>query len=362
MTADASSRIARLLSPWMPTPVVDFWAGQLSPLLSTRRVLAEVVERRVEARDTVTLVLKPNARFRGFQAGQHLNVTVSVNGVRLTRSYSLSDRPRADGRLSITVRQEQGGRVSTHLGQHTRLGDIVELGQAFGTMTLPDHPQGDWLFLAAGSGITPLMALTRELLATDAPVSLTLAYWAQTRADLAFLTELQTLARNDRRFRFLPVLTRESVLQDGELSGRLGEEFLAAQLPSLATQQVFACGPYGFADTARHLLKGRVMRFEAEAFSLPAAAPEGSVQDVTVTLSRSGRQVTLSTGQTLLDGLEAQGITPDSGCRMGICHTCSCRQETGVSRNRLTGETQAEEGSAVRLCISRPQSDLTLDL
>ena len=68
MTADASSRLARLLSPWMPTPVVEFWAGQFSPLFSTRRVLAEVVERRVEARDTVTLVLKPNSRFQGFRA------------------------------------------------------------------------------------------------------------------------------------------------------------------------------------------------------------------------------------------------------------------------------------------------------
>ncbi len=76
----------------------------------------------------------------------------------------------------------------------------------------------------------------------------------------------------------------------------------------------------------------------------------------------SGRGLGRMIAQTLLDGLEAQGIRPESGCRMGICHTCSCKQQSGSSRNRLTGEMQDEAGSQVRLCVSRPQTDLTLDL
>lgn len=364
MSAESSSRIARLLSPLLPSLVLEFWAGRLNPLLSLERVRAEVVERRVEARDTVTLLLQPNRLFKGFRPGQHVNVTVEVNGARLTRSYSPSDIPRADGRLAITVRQEEGGKVSTQLCQHTRPGDIVELGQAFGEMILPANPAGDYLLLAAGSGITPLMSLTRALLADDAPVTVTLAYWAQTRADLCFLNELQALAGRDRRFRLLTVLTREPVLLKGELNGRLSAEFLAAQLPDLATQQVMACGPFGFADSARQLLQGRVQSFTAEAFTLPQIpdADADAERAVTVTLTRSARTVTLSSAQTLLDGLEAQGIRPESGCRMGICHTCSCRQQSGSSRNRLTGEMQDEAGSQVRLCISRPQTDLTLDL
>lgn len=362
MSAESSSRIARLLSPLLPSPVLEFWAGRLNPLLSLERVRAEVVESRVEARDTVTLLLQPNRLFRGFRPGQHVNVTVEVNGARLTRSYSLSDRPRADGRLAITVRQEEGGKVSTQLCQHTRPGDIVELGQAFGEMTLPDAPAGDFLLLAAGSGITPLMSLTRALLAGDAPVCVTLAYWAQTRAELCFLNDLQALAANDRRFRLLTVLTREPVLLKDELSGRLSAEFLAAQLPTLATQQVMACGPFGFADSARQLLQGRVRSFAAEAFTLPQNPDADTDRAVTVTLTRSARTVTLSSAQTLLEGLEAQGIRPESGCRMGICHTCSCRQQSGSSRNRLTGDVQDEAGSQVRLCVSRPQTDLVLDL
>ena len=362
MSAEASSRIARLLGPLLPQPVLEFWAGQLNPLLSLQRVLAEVVERRVEARDTVTLVLQPNRLFKGFRPGQHVNVTVEVNGARLTRSYSLSDIPRADGRLAITVRQEEGGKVSTQLCQHTRPGDIVELGQVFGEMILPDEPAGDFLLLAAGSGITPLMSLTRALLVGDAPVTVTLSYWAQTRAELCFLNELQALAGRDCRFRLLTVLTREPVLLKDELSGRLSAEFLAAQLPTLATQQVLACGPFGFADSARQLLQSRVQSFTAEAFTLPQNPDADTERAVTVTLTRSARTVTLSSTQTLLDGLEAQGIRPESGCRMGICHTCSCQQQTGSSRNRLTGELQDEAGSQVRLCISRPQTDLSLDL
>ena len=67
------------------------------------------------------------------------------------------------------------------------------MGQVFGEMILPDEPAGDFLLLAAGSGITPLMSLTRALLVGDAPVTVTLSYWAQTRAELCFLNELQAL-------------------------------------------------------------------------------------------------------------------------------------------------------------------------
>ena len=362
MSADASARIARLLRPLLPLPVLEFWSGRINPVLSFQTVKARVVERRMEARDTVSLVLQPNHLFAGFQPGQHVNVTVDVKGVRLTRSYSFSDQPRTDGRLVITVRQTPGGRVSTHLCQQTVVGDVLELGQAFGEMTLPSAPTGDYLFLAAGSGITPLMSLTRALLSGDAPVKLTLAYWVKTRADLCFLNELQTLARTDRRFRLLTVLTREDARLADECFGRLNQAFLTAQLPPLANQQVLACGPFGFVDNARQLLQTCVRSFAAEAFSLPGTPDDQSTRTVTVTLTRSQRTLNLSTGQSLLDGLEAQGVTPASGCRMGICHTCTCTQSAGSSRNRLTGEVQSEAGSDVRLCISRPQTDLTLNL
>jgi stearoyl-CoA 9-desaturase NADPH oxidoreductase len=123
------------LSPLVSPAVFDFWAGRLRPGTSWDRPLARVVSRTVEARDAVTLVLQPNRHFAGFRAGQHVNVGVEVDGVRHTRSYSPSDAPRADGRVSITVRHVPGGKVSAQLCLHTRIDDVLELGPAFGALT-----------------------------------------------------------------------------------------------------------------------------------------------------------------------------------------------------------------------------------
>ena len=76
----------------------------------------------------------------------------------------------------------------------------------------------------------------------------------------------------------------------------------------------------------------------------------------------SGRSLDLPRGRSLLAALEEAGLTPASGCRMGICHTCVCPKLGGTSRNLQSGELQAEPEQALRLCVSAPASDLVLDL
>src|SRR5690606_39792508 len=111
------------------------------------RCLAKVVERRAEAKGSVTLVLKPNRHFKGFQPGQHLNVTVDVNGIRHTRSYSFTGIPRNDRRISITTKHTDCGEVSTTLCRQIQVGDVLELSPAFGDMSLPKSPTSPVLLL-----------------------------------------------------------------------------------------------------------------------------------------------------------------------------------------------------------------------
>lgn len=348
--------------------VFDFWVQHLNPAWSWSRPLATVVERRVEAKDTVTLVLKPNRHVGGFLPGQHINVSAQVNGRRVTRSYSLTNLPspgRSGRRLSITVKRVEGGALSTHLVQHARVGDVLGIGPAFGEMTLPAQPQGCWLFLAAGSGITPLMGLTRALAAQNMPVELTLLYWAKTHAELCFLRELRALASRFPQFRLQVIVTHEAPPVPGEAQGLISAEQLAQLVPDLTERQVFACGPGGFVETARELCADRSRAFVAEGFTpaapvnLPAATDARTVR---VTLQRTGRELQVSTGLNLLDALEAEGLRPPSGCRMGVCRTCVCPRVQGTTQDMLSGETQSESDMAVRLCVSRACTDITLDL
>lgn len=362
-TAMTDSPLQRLVSPLVNPAVFDFWAGKINALWSWNRVLARIVERRPEAADAVTLVLQPNRRFGGFQPGQHLNLSAEVNGRRLTRSYSLTGLPRQDGRLSLTVKQVAGGVFSTHLCRHARVGDVVELGPAFGELDVPSarraQPQ---LFLAAGSGITPLMGLTRALAAAGFPGDLTLLYWVRTRAELCFVRELRALAADSSgRFRVRFVLTREAASLPDECEGRLSADGLSRLVPDLAQFHVSCCGPAGFVSTALALAGSAARSFQAESFTPPSFGSDaaGTVQ---VHLARSGRTLNVPSGVSLLAALEAQGLQPDYGCRMGICNTCACGKSAGITQDMATGDTSTEPALALRLCISRATTDVTLDL
>ena len=339
----------RLVSP----ALFDFWSTRLNPLWTLEQPLARLVTRSKTSRDAVTLILKPNRHWQGMRAGQHVNFGVEIQGRRLVRSYSptLLD----DGQLAITVKVKEDACVSRYLARQARVGEIFTLTQAFGEMVLPEHP-GDLLLLAAGSGIAPMRALLRSLASRGMPDKVDLLYWARHRDELCFVDELDALAAAHPALRVRYLLTREGDAPDARVDA-ISLEAIA----SLARRRVLACGPGGFVQAARIRLDGQVASFDAEAFSKPAMA-RGDDGEVQVQLAASGRTLRLARGQSLLEGLEAQGIHPPHGCRMGICNTCVCGRQSGSTRNILTDELSSEPSSQVRLCISAPSTDLILDL
>lgn len=356
-----SGVLRRLISPLVAPDVFDFWAGRLNRNWTWDRPRARLVAREEAAKGAVTLWLRPNRHWAGFRPGQHVSLGVEIDGVRHTRSYSLTEPPRADGLLAITVKAIEAGRVSQYLYGRARAGEVFELGPAFGELCLPARAEGGWLFLAAGSGITPLMALTRQLAAQGMPVDLDLAYWARTREELCFLDELRALAIRHPRFRVHLGLTGEAAREADEQAGRIDGDWLDARIPALAGRRAMACGPGGFVETARRLLEGRVAGFQAEAFSLPPNAIEDSGQ-VEVHLTRSSRRVQVARGQSLLVALEEAGLKPESGCRMGICNTCACGKAAGATRHLPSGALAQEPTQALKLCINSAVTDLELDL
>ncbi|WIX06408.1 ferredoxin reductase [Xanthomonas oryzae] len=349
-TSPLPARLARrLVSPQL----FDFWATRINPLWTLERPMARLVERRPASRDAATLVLQPNSHWRGLQAGQHVSLGVEIDGRRLLRSYSPTVL--ADGRLAITVKAIEGGLVSRFLTHDAALGTVVSLDPAFGDMLLPSTPT-PLLLLAAGSGITPMRALLQAAAQAGMPMDVDLLYWVRQRDEACFVDEFAALAAAHPRLRVQLLTTRE-----GEMPAARIDTYPLDQISALEQRHVMACGPGGFVQAARERLQGRVAAFQAEAFSVPAL-DESEAGQVQVQLSRSGRTLTLPRGQSLLEGLEAQGLRPNHGCRMGICNTCACARQSGTTRHLLTGERSNESTAPVRLCISAPSTDLILDL
>ena len=356
----APARWQRFIAPLITPEIFDFWAARVHPTLSWQRPLARVVERTQASVDAITLRLKPNRHWAGFRAGQHVNLAVEVGGTRLTRSYSLSDAPRADGSIAITVKAIEGGRVSQQLFRAAKVGDVFDIGPAFGEMTIAASPQSPIALLAAGSGITPLMAMIRALAADGMPAPVTLMYWARTREEFCFADELRELAKKFPAFRVVFFLTRAEAASADERQGRIGNEAIAL-LADVEKHQIFACGPGGFTEAARTLVAATAQSFMAEAFTPPPQIVD-ETGEVEITLTRSQRTLTVPRGQSILSALEAQGVRPAHGCRMGICNTCACAKPSGTTKNLHSGNVNAEPALALRICINGATSNLTLDL
>ena len=155
---------ARSVAQAAVTPLdLDDLLDHFHPLRRGAELSGRVVEVRPETAASATLVIKPGRDWAGHVPGQYVRVGVDVDGVRLWRTYSLTHGPRPDGCISITVKAIDGGVVSGHLVRRTRPGTMLRLAQAAGDFVLPDSLPGKLLLVTAGSGITPVIGMLRNL-------------------------------------------------------------------------------------------------------------------------------------------------------------------------------------------------------
>ena len=216
--------------------------------------------------------------------------------------------------------------------------------------------------IAGGSGITPLMAMLRDLLARGIDSDVVFAHYAHTHGDLIFAGELTDLGERHPNLHVHFGVTGTSALP-GELSGRLSGPHLDRIAPDAAERCTLACGPGGLLDTANALWRerGYAELPRGEAFT-PGVVTATDSSEIALRFARSFKDVRGKSGVPLLVQAEGAGLRPRSGCRMGICHSCTCRKQSGAVKNLLTGEIGAEPDEDIRLCISVPISDVTLDL
>ena len=182
----------------LDVPLLEAALARLEPTLSLRSVRAEVVAIDQETPDTNTYWLRPNARFGTFRPGSFINVRVPIQGRVIERSYSLASAPRADGLISITVKRVSGGRCSNHLAEHVRVGQVLELSAPQGRFLLPETVPSRLLMLSAGSGITPVMSMLRQLLAQGSDAQVVFMHFARSPRDVIFSAELTQISRTYR--------------------------------------------------------------------------------------------------------------------------------------------------------------------
>jgi ferredoxin-NADP reductase len=340
---------------------VDRYLELVNPMLTVRDMRAEVTDVRRSTADTVTLTLRPTRQWRGFQAGQFVQITVDIDGVRRTRCYSPAcSQYRDDGRLELTIKAHPAGVVSQHLHANAAPGLVVGLAQADGAFRLPQQRPDKVLLISGGSGITPVLSMLRTLCDEGYAGDMTFLHYGYTEQDVAHRDDLLALAAQHDNVRLVLAYTDQK--EGGDLHGFFGQAHLDAAAPWHADAETFLCGPPGLMKSVRALYEERRLggRLHSEDFAPAPFVADGAIAGA-VSFERSGLAAD-NTGATLLEQAEAAGLTPEFGCRMGICFTCTKVKTSGCTRDIRTGDTDADPDTEIQLCISVPVGDVALDL
>ncbi len=317
--------------------------------------------------------------------GQYVALRTMLEGTEVRRSYSLCRPPehRADGadtRLSVAVKRDEGGLFSTWAQTGLRPGYRIDVMSPQGTFTsgLDDLDDRHIVGIAAGSGITPLMALAQTVLARSGTSRFTLLYTNRSTLDVMFLEELADLKdRYPTRLTLHHVLSREQRTAP-VLSGRIDEEklrtILATLIPPMSVDEWFLCGPLALVDMCRAVLADVGVDRSHIRFELFTTGDEPVRAARPVQVRRGDRtvqiEVTLdgvsSTIESPVDAHEsvlnaALRVRPDApfACAGGVCGTCRARVVEGsvtMTENYALEPDELERGF-VLTCQSHPTSD-----
>lgn len=321
-----------------------------------------------EAPGVKTYVLRPNQHWKPCQSGQHVRLHLNVDGERVERCYSVSAVRKGQSahaqRICITVKRQQGGKVSGWLHDHLRIGTVLTLEQAQGQFVRQSHePSSPALFIAAGSGVTPIRAMV------DAHMSQASGQRPDVQVLLQFRQAQDIIFRSDWAQwaqQGLPVTVNLSQLDAAAASvglntrhGRLDRQALQ-QVPDLTTRNIYLCGPDAFMRqmlTDLAALGVDPARIHTERFSFDTAGAgmaelAGGLEGAELVFAHVNACVSLThadQGKTLLQLAHDHGIPLESGCTKGACGTCKLVLHEGeVSGNVL--------GRSVYLCTSFPAS------
>lgn len=362
-----SKAVAALTSPHG----VDRYLEMFNPMWAATEVRARVVDIHRENPDATgsapvaTLTLQPTSTWRGHRAGQYVQVGVDLPGSarRYTRCFSISSPASLPGeRITLTIRANDEGQVSKFLVNEAEVGQMLHLSQAEGDFTLPFTPTTGGpdrvLMISGGSGITPVMSQVRTLL-RDVPRlgteggrlnrKVTFLHFARSEADQIFAEELAAIAAADNNV--------EVHLRYGDAT--FSDFELRRLVPDFKDTDTWACGPSGLIELVRAAYGEDNPRLRVEFFKPPAFST--GVAGGEVSFTRSG-QAAENSGATLLEQAEALGLKPEFGCRMGICFSCTKTKTDGTVRNVLTGEESSLPDEDIRICVSAPVGDCSVEL
>ena len=357
-----------------------FWSGTLK--------VARVFQETPDVRTFRLTALDGKALPFAHQPGQYLNVVLTIGGKRVRRSYTIASPSTRGAYCEVTIKRKGDGYASCHFHDDLREGSTVEVSAPAGRFVFTGAEAPSVVLLAAGVGITPLMAIVRHLTDTCWPGTIYFVVAARRERDLIFREEIAYLAERFSNLRVVTTLTNEESPEWTGPRGRITEALLTELVPELTERPIYVCGPDAMMTDTRIMLLAMNVRESSiltEAFvsplpaTLPAAAPllaEPSDEDddaapppsrtmrlYMLGLRKRGVSIEMTGDQTVLEAAEESGHDLPFECRSGVCGQCKVKLLRGnVTMDAEDALTSADRAAGVILaCQARPTGDVELD-
>jgi len=310
-------------------------------------------------------------------SGQFFTLIPEIDGQKIRRSYSLSSSPKTDTSPAITVKRIEGGLVSNYLCDHVKVGDSLEVIEPMGNFMI--DPQADstktYVFIAAGSGITPLFSMIKTVLHSEPKSNIYLVYGSRNEQQIIFKKALEALeTQHASRFKMIHVISQPSHTWPG-FKGRINQASIVFYLKQefgidIPTAFYYLCGPAGMMSEVEkslamfdvpetHILKELFLSTTSE--ETAKAEEEGSLKSQEVTLIFEGKShtVTVLPSETILEAALEADIDIPYSCQAGMCTACMGLCTSGkVIMDEEDGLTDNEiKKGYILTCVAHPMSE-----
>lgn len=342
----------------------------------------KVSEVRRETSDCVSVAFELNGaesdQFK-FKAGQYLTLKHNINGEDVRRSYSICSSPTED-ELRVAIKKVVGGKFSTYANEVLEAGTLIDVMPPQGNFKRKgsDKKSAKFVAFAAGSGITPIISLIKDILNTDDSAEFTLFYGNKASDHIIFKEELEGIKNKFlNRFQAFYILSQE-VQETPVFNGRLDGEKIGLYakyfFEPASIDQYFLCGPEQMIWSVKESLEKLSVTPERISFELfTTSTPktheaftgklkkeeESNKSQITVILDGIQFDFPLAyKGQSILDAALKTGADLPFACKGGVCCTCKAKILEGEVEMEVNYALEKDEVEAgyVLTCQSHPRT------
>ncbi|MFW8594137.1 2Fe-2S iron-sulfur cluster-binding protein [Cribrihabitans neustonicus] len=332
-----------------------------------------------EAPNTATFSFRaPSGCWFKYQPGQFLTLELPVPEGTVWRTYTISSSPSRPLSISVTVKAQADSIGTRWMLDHLRPGMRLKASGPAGLFTLPKRPNGKFLFISAGSGITPSLSMTQYLFDRGQSPDVCFINCAKRPSEIIARRQLEGMAARVPGIKLHFVVEEDDPYQVWTgYRGQLNQIMLGLMAQDYLEREVYCCGPDAFMQAVRDMLNGLgfdMENYHQESFGAPveteADAPE--IDDVVpadtapavIRFAASGVTAACAETDTVLAVAKASGLNIPSGCTFGICGTCKVKKTAGDVHMVHNGGISEEDIDAgyILACCSNPIGQVEVEI